>query len=584
MLGLKQRNDISKINKEKKRKEVTMIHKLIINRFVDEIVFPMVFQVDGETIDPVTKKLNDMRAAYEKLSQLNPSTIFDFSNSEKNITKLESNLKAMETTISSIGTLIKTQNKMNIQIPSGTNVSDMANFAKYRNMLPAIYEQKSTALVPQNASQKSTSLMPLEDSAKAVGPVLRTIQEQLDALRDASSQINFNISTKGIENSESKLKNLLSIMDTMKASGSSLNIGNSTELLKTSGVFDTLPSSIKNTISSLSSLESIAVNQPNEFSEIRSAIQNTINSLDAFNTANIKESSCTETAAAAVRDAGNEILNTKNKTDNATNSTNKYSKAWTNTKKVLMGLGINASLTGIVRQMVSMVEETATYEESLNLFKMSFGSFADQATEWSNKISSALYLDPSDVMQMSGSFYTLAKGLNVSSEDAYKMATNLTQLTYDMSSYRNISVSAANTKLMSAMSGQTKAVTEMGIAVQLASLQEFAYSIGINKSVESMDQAEKTYLRYLQIMNSTKQMQGDLGRTIITPANSLRLLQTQLKLAARALGEIFTPVIMYALPFIIAMTSALQDFAHWLASLLGYQLADVDYSGLSDLD
>lgn len=228
--------------------------------------------------------------------------------------------------------------------------------------------------------------------------------------------------------------------------------------------------------------------------------------------------------------------------------------------------------------LVNAVKNAAGYEESLNLYKMALGQYAERSEEWVEKISSKLMLDESAIYQYAGSFFNLSAGLGVVADDAYIMSQALTQLTYDMSSYLNISVEAASTKLQSAMSGQSRAVQSVGIAIQAASLQELAYRLGIEKTVSTMTQAEKTYLRYIQLLRSTEHMQGDLARTMITPANAIRILETQIRLLGRAIGQVLTPIIMEVIPWIMAATEVLKGWANALAEILGYKVADVDYS------
>ena len=243
--------------------------------------------------------------------------------------------------------------------------------------------------------------------------------------------------------------------------------------------------------------------------------------------------------------------------------------------------GVFRQITGV---LANTVQEAASYEEALNLYTVALGEYAQEASEWANRISTALYLDPKNVMQYTGALYNLVQGLGVSADAAYIMSTNLTQLAYDMSSYLNIDVEAAYTKLQSAMTGQSRAVASAGIAMQQASLQELAYSMGIRQNVADMTQAEKTYLRYIQIMRSTANMQGDLARTIITPENALRVIQQQFTMLARAIGQVFIPIIMKAIPYVMAFTQALMRLASALGAKLGYKVADIDYSGLKTLD
>lgn len=226
---------------------------------------------------------------------------------------------------------------------------------------------------------------------------------------------------------------------------------------------------------------------------------------------------------------------------------------------------------------VQAVENAANYEESLNLYKMSIGErYIDDAEKWSREITDKLLIDESELMQYMGTYNNLAEGLGVHRDDAYEMSKALTQLTYDMSSYLNIDPSAAATKLQSAMSGQARAIQGVGVAIQSASLQELAHELGIKKKVTEMSQAEKTYLRYIQIMRNTEHMQGDLGATMITPANAIRILKTQITLLGRAIGQVLTPIIMKVIPWIMAFTSALTKAAQKLAAFLGYKIQDVN--------
>lgn len=121
-----------------------------------------------------------------------------------------------------------------------------------------------------------------------------------------------------------------------------------------------------------------------------------------------------------------------------------------------------------------------------------------------------------------------------------------------------------------------------------ATLQTLAYDLGIEKMVRNMTEAEKAQLRYIQIMRSSTEWQTDMGRTLITPANALRVMRQQFTLLGRAIGKVFIPIIMSAMPYVIAMTQMLSALAEKLADILakwfGIELVpDIDYSGLGDI-
>ena len=116
-----------------------------------------------------------------------------------------------------------------------------------------------------------------------------------------------------------------------------------------------------------------------------------------------------------------------------------------------------------------------------------------------------------------------------------------------------------------------------------ATLQTLAYELGIEKLVRNMTEAEKAQLRYIQIMRSSTEWQTDMGRTLIYPANAMRILQQQFTLAGRAIGKLFIPILMEAMPYLIAFTQIVSELATKLAHLLGYEIPDIDYSSLGGI-
>jgi hypothetical protein len=128
------------------------------------------------------------------------------------------------------------------------------------------------------------------------------------------------------------------------------------------------------------------------------------------------------------------------------------------------------------------------------------------------------------------------------------MSKNLTQLGYDISSFFNISYEDAMQKLQSGVSGELEPLRRLGYDLSQARLQAVALSLGIDRSVNSMTQAEKAQLRYYAIMTQVTTAQGDMARTLEAPANQLRILKAQATQAARALGNVFIPALNAILP------------------------------------
>lgn len=241
------------------------------------------------------------------------------------------------------------------------------------------------------------------------------------------------------------------------------------------------------------------------------------------------------------------------------------------------------AVSNIAYKMGHIVDGASEYEEAMNLFLVSMGSKAEEATKWVEKFSTALYLDPANTMQYMGSLNSLITGLGVGADKSYIMSKNLTQLAYDLASFKNMKFEEAFTKLQSGISGEIEPLRNVGVALSQNTLQELANSLGIQKRVAEMSEAEKAQLRYIQILKSTTQWQGDMARTLISPANAVRVLREQFTLLGRAVGRVFLPIIMQLLPYVMALTQILTDLANKLASFFGYEFTEIDYSSLGNI-
>ena len=238
------------------------------------------------------------------------------------------------------------------------------------------------------------------------------------------------------------------------------------------------------------------------------------------------------------------------------------------------------AVKNITSKIASCVTSMNDYIENVNLFTASMGKYADKAKEYAETVGGVMGIDPGEWMRNQGVFMTLATGFGVAEDRAYTMSQQLTQLGYDLSSFFNIRYEDAMQKLQSGISGELEPLRRLGYDLSQAKLQAVALSLGIDKSVSSMIQAEKAQLRYYAIMTQVTTAHGDMARTLNAPANQLRVLKAQLTQAARAIGSIFIPALNAILPYAIAIAQVIRDLASSIASMFGFEMPEVDYSSL----
>ena len=243
-----------------------------------------------------------------------------------------------------------------------------------------------------------------------------------------------------------------------------------------------------------------------------------------------------------------------------------------------------SAITGISRKISSWITSASDYTETMNLFKVSMGQYAEEAYNDAQEIGNAMGIDPAEWMKAQGIFMTLGKGFGVAGDRANVMSQQLTQLGYDLSSFFNISVEDAMTKLQSGISGELEPLRRLGFDLSQAKLEAVALSLGIDKAVSSMTQAEKAELRYYAIMTQVTDAHGDMARTLDAPANQMRVLNAQVTQLGRSLGNFFIPILNKTLPYIIASVKVLREVLDVFMDLLGIELAEVDFDGSSITD
>ena len=182
--------------------------------------------------------------------------------------------------------------------------------------------------------------------------------------------------------------------------------------------------------------------------------------------------------------------------------------------KALGGLKF-AVVWQMARRVSSMLGTVITksneFQENMNLFTVAMGNHAESALQYGETVSKVLGIDLSDWIRNQGVFNTLLTGFGDTSDRAALMSKNLTQLGYDLSSFFNISVEDSMQKLQSGISGELEPLRRLGYDLSQARLEAVALSLGIDKSVSSMTQAEKGRAALLRHYDSGHYRSGGLG-------------------------------------------------------------------------
>lgn len=269
------------------------------------------------------------------------------------------------------------------------------------------------------------------------------------------------------------------------------------------------------------------------------------------------------------------LINSTEEYNNAVGKATNKTSAW---EKAIKKLSFVAVYRAAVKFLGNVINKASEYQEDLNLFTVSMGEYAEEAYNYAQKVSEVAGIDPAEWMRDQGVFNTIITGFGVAGDKAAYMSQNLTQLGYDLASFYNIDVESAMQKVQSGIAGELEPLRRLGYDLSVARLEQERLNLGIDKSVSSMTQAEKSQLRYYAMMTQVTQVQGDMARTLEQPANMLRVLRAQLGQCARAIGNLFIPILTKVLPIAIAVADGLRQIISAIAGLFGVTLNTPDWN------
>lgn len=266
------------------------------------------------------------------------------------------------------------------------------------------------------------------------------------------------------------------------------------------------------------------------------------------------------------------------------------------------------ALVAVYRKLADVIstgiENSMSYVENMNLFTVSLGQYSENASKYADTVRDALGIDPSGWIRTQGVFNTLIEGFGVGAEQAAYMSQNLTQLTYDIASFYNLSISDAEKKIQSAVAGELEPVRRLGYDLSQNALTAIAqnpkyygettYSVNeLTGALEAnstaledntvrtianfneLTQGEKVQLRYIALMTQVQEAQGDMARTLNDPANQMRIFKEQLTMTSRALGNVFIPALNEVMPYLIAFFRVVEEGLQRLAAWAGFELPDM---------
>ena len=243
----------------------------------------------------------------------------------------------------------------------------------------------------------------------------------------------------------------------------------------------------------------------------------------------------------------------------------------------------------VARAIGTTVAQAIEWDGVQARFGRAFGEYAEETLSHIDRISDALKINKQEFMQYSSLFNEMLTGYGINRADASKMAVGYTELAYDIWAafndvYKTLDgEEGAIAAVRSAISGEVEPIRRAGFTIVDSQLAVTAAMYGVEYSTQSATEAQKSYLRYLTMVNQAadRGIIGVYASEMQTAEGAVRTLTQQIKGLVQSIGSLFIPILVKVVPWISAFVELLTDAVSVIAEFFGIQLFEIDW-GRSD--
>lgn len=243
-------------------------------------------------------------------------------------------------------------------------------------------------------------------------------------------------------------------------------------------------------------------------------------------------------------------------------------------KSIIGGLLGMRGITGVFNWAREAVTAGGDITEIDHIVKSVFGEhMVGYVNDWANNAISKFGIAAGAAKHYAGVLSSMFQASEIGADSAGHMAMQMVELAGDLSAFYNVDTETSYEKVKSGLAGMVRPLRDLGIDLSVATLQQYALSQGITKSVSAMTQAEKVMLRYNYLLSVTSTQQGDFQRTADSYANSLRTLKALTQSVSTQIGVGLAAALRHVIIFLREtmryVLKLAQAFATFMQTLFG---------------
>lgn len=249
--------------------------------------------------------------------------------------------------------------------------------------------------------------------------------------------------------------------------------------------------------------------------------------------------------------------------------------------------GVVSALRPVINLLVNSISDAMEWDGISQRFGRGFGKQAEEVYTWVQRLNEELGINSQQFMQYSSTYATMLTGFGVAAEDASTMAVGYMELAYDIwAGYNDIygSLDEAATAVRSAISGEVEPIRRAGFTIIESTLEQTAANYGLSGSLETMTESQKSYLRYLTLVDQaySQNLVGTYAKEMTTAEGLMRTFRQQLKSLAQTFGSVFLPALVKVMPWVNAFVELLGEAIRAVATFFDVEIQEVKWGGFTD--
>lgn len=261
-----------------------------------------------------------------------------------------------------------------------------------------------------------------------------------------------------------------------------------------------------------------------------------------MNEASTKSASLSSTQAEIVQ-------STKNQKDAIADLNNEIPKA--NQQLTVMKLafaqlvadGIKLAINAMKDFANDGIEYIKNLETSTKSMETIFGTQADSIDNWSKSLLEAYGLSEGKAKDFATSLGLIFSQAELTDQEVANMSMSMTQLSSDWASFTGLDVDTVFNKLQGGLTGNIEGLRELGINLDQATLDQYAFEEGLGDSYSELDKNEQLLVLYRAILEQSSVAMGDFSKNSDDLRNQQQKLDAQLDEVKGTFAEQLLPAI-----------------------------------------